>query len=187
MLDALATGDVAIITDAGTPGISDPGYELIAGAIDAGIRVIALPGANAITTALIASGLPSDSFRFYGFPPRKAGELRAYLAARADFPETLIFYESPNRLIKTLDALREVFGDRQAVVGLELTKLFEEFARGTLSELIDHFAARADSRRGHAAGARKVKIDVKAQRVRSCPYLCVFAPCETRFAFASLR
>ena len=141
LLDALASGDVAIITDAGMPGISDPGYELIAGAIDAGIRVIALPGANAITTALIASGLPSASFRFYGFPPRKAGELRAYLSARADLPETLIFYESPQRLIKTLDALREVFGDRQAVVGLELTKLFEEFARGTLSELIDHFAA----------------------------------------------
>ncbi len=141
LLDALANGDVAIITDAGTPGISDPGYELIAGAIDAGIRVIALPGANAITTALIASGLPSGSFRFYGFPPRKAGELRAYLAERADLPETLIFYESPQRLIKTLDALREVLGDRQAVVGLELTKLFEEFARGTLSELIDHFAA----------------------------------------------
>lgn len=140
LLDALASGDVAIITDAGTPGISDPGYELIAGAIEAGIRVIALPGANAITTALIASGLPSDSFRFYGFPPRKAGELRAYLAERADLPETLIFYESPQRLIKTLDAMREVFGDRQAVVGLELTKLFEEFARGSLSELSDQFA-----------------------------------------------
>lgn len=140
LLDALDAGDVAIITDAGTPGISDPGYELIAGAIDAGIRVIALPGATAITTAITASGLPSAAFRFYSFPPRKAGELRAYLADRANFPETLIFYESPNRLVKTLTAIREVYGDRQAVVGLELTKLFEEFARGTLGELINHFA-----------------------------------------------
>ena len=85
--------------------------------------------------------MPSDAFRFYGFPPRKAGELRAYLAARADLPETLIFYESPNRLDQDArrDA-REFLGDRQAVVGLELTKLFEEFARGSLSELSDHFA-----------------------------------------------
>ena len=139
LIDALAVGDVAIITDAGTPGISDPGSELIAAALETGIRVIAVPGANAITTALTASGLPSDSFRFYGFPPRKDGELRAYLAERAAFPETLIFYESPNRLVKTLGVMRDVLGDRQAVVGLELTKLFEEFARGTFSELITHF------------------------------------------------
>ncbi|MEO8394384.1 MAG: 16S rRNA (cytidine(1402)-2'-O)-methyltransferase [Chloroflexota bacterium] len=139
LLDSLAVGDVAIITDAGTPGISDPGYELIAQALEMGIRVIAIPGANAITTSLSASGLPTDSFRFYGFPPRKDGELRSYLAERAAFPETLIFYESPNRLVKTLSVMREVLGDRPAVVGLEVTKLFEEFARGTLSELIVHF------------------------------------------------
>lgn len=139
LLDFLASGDVALISDAGTPGISDPGYELIAGAIDAGVRVIALPGANAITTALSASGLPTDSFRFYGFPPRKDGELRQFLREKAAFRETLIFYESPNRLIRTLATMREVFGERQAVVGLEVSKLFEEFARGTLGELIDHF------------------------------------------------
>ncbi len=140
LLDFLASGDVAIITDAGTPGISDPGYELIAGAIDAGIRVIALPGANAITTSLSASGLPTDRYRFYGFPPRKDGELREFLREKADHPETLIFYESPNRLVKTLAVMREVFGERQAVVGLEVTKLFEEFARGTLGELVEHFS-----------------------------------------------
>jgi 16S rRNA (cytidine1402-2'-O)-methyltransferase len=139
ILEWLAGGDVAVITDAGTPGISDPGYELVAQAIAVGIRVIAVPGANAITASLSASGLSTDSFRFYGFPPRKDGELRQYLAERAAYPETLVFYESPNRLIKTLEAMRATFGDRQAVVGLEVTKLFEEFARGTLSELIDHF------------------------------------------------
>ena len=105
--------------------------------------MIALPGANAITTSLSASGLPRDTLRFYGFPPRKDGELRTYLAERADFPETLIFYESPNRLVKTLGVMREVLGDRQAVVGLEVTKLFEEFARGTFSELIAHFEREA--------------------------------------------
>ncbi|MCC6802297.1 MAG: 16S rRNA (cytidine(1402)-2'-O)-methyltransferase [Anaerolineae bacterium] len=140
LLDFLASGDVAIITDAGTPGISDPGYELIAGAIDAGVRVIALPGANAITTSLSASGLPTDSFRFYGFPPRKDSELRQFLQEKADFRETLVFYESPNRLIKTLAIMRDVWGERQAVVGLEVTKLFEEFARGTLGELVEHFS-----------------------------------------------
>ena len=139
ILEWLADGDVAAITDAGTPGISDPGYELIAQALEAGIRVIAVPGANAITTSLSASGLPTDAFRFYGFPPRKDGELRQYLAERANYAETLVFYESPNRLIKTLDAMRAAFGERQAVVGLEVTKLFEEFARGTFSELINHF------------------------------------------------
>lgn len=139
LIAALDFGDVAIITDAGTPGISDPGHEVITQALAAGIRVIALPGANAITTALIASGLPTNAFRFYGFPPRKAGELREYLRERAAYPETLIFYESPNRLLKTLAVMRDVLGDRQAAVGLELTKLFEEFARGTISELIAHF------------------------------------------------
>lgn len=140
IVDLLAAGDLAIITDAGTPGISDPGYELIAAAIESGIRVIAVPGANAITTALSASGLQTDSYRFYGFPPRKDGELRQYLGERAEYSETLIFYESPQRLVKTLGVMRDVLGNRQAVVALEVSKMFEEFARGTFSELIAHYA-----------------------------------------------
>ncbi len=140
LLDALAGGDVALITDAGTPGISDPGYELIAGAIEAGVQVIAVPGANALTAALSASGLPTDAYRFYGFPPRKDGELRQYLGERADHAETLAFYESPQRLVKTLGVIRDVLGDRQAVVALEVSKMFEEFARGSFSDLIAHFS-----------------------------------------------
>lgn len=139
ILQWLEDGDVAVITDAGTPGISDPGSELVAAALAAGVNVVAVPGANAVTTSLSASGLTTDAFRFYGFPPRKDGELRQYLAERAPYPETLVFYESPQRLIKTLSVMRDVFGDRQAVVGLEVTKMFEEFARGTFSELLEHF------------------------------------------------
>lgn len=139
ILQWLEDGDVAVITDAGTPGISDPGSELVAAALAAGVNVVAVPGANAVTTSLSASGLPTDAFRFYGFPPRKDGELRQYLSERAPYPETLVFYESPQRLIKTLGVMREVLGERQAVVGLEVTKMFEEFARGIFSELIEHF------------------------------------------------
>lgn len=141
ILQWLEDGDVAVITDAGTPGISDPGSELVAAALAAGVNVVAVPGANAVTTSLSASGLPTDAFRFYGFPPRKDGELRQYLAERAPTPETLVFYESPQRLIKTLSVMRDVLGERQAVVGLEVTKMFEEFARGTFSELIEHFTS----------------------------------------------
>lgn len=139
ILHWLDDGDVAVITDAGTPGISDPGAELVAAALAAGVNVVAVPGANAVTTSLSASGLPTDAFRFYGFPPRKDGELRQYLSERAPYPETLVFYESPQRLIKTLSVMRDVLGERQAVVGLEVTKMFEEFARGSFSELIEHF------------------------------------------------
>ncbi len=143
ILEALMHGDVALISDAGTPTISDPGYELVRAALAAGVPVVPLPGANAALTALVASGLPTDAFLYLGFPPRRASKLRAFLKQYEGLRATLIFYESPNRLVETLRAMLEVFGDRQAVVALELTKFFEGFSRAPLSELISTFEAEA--------------------------------------------
>ncbi|MDX1995983.1 MAG: 16S rRNA (cytidine(1402)-2'-O)-methyltransferase [bacterium] len=140
VMDALATGDVALVSDAGTPGISDPGYELIREAIGRGIRVEPLPGANAVLPALVGSGLPTDSFLYVGFLPRKAGALRADLEALKDEPRTLIAYESPNRLVETLEAVEAAFGsERQVCVARELSKLYEEFQRGTVRDVLAHF------------------------------------------------
>ncbi len=138
ILDALAVGDVALISDAGTPGISDPGYELIHEAIARGVTVTPLPGANAVITALVGSGLPTDSFVYLGFLPRK--KLRAYFESLADESRTMIAYESPNRLIETLEALRDAWGETRAVcVARELSKKFEEFTRGTVDEVLAHY------------------------------------------------
>lgn len=142
ILDALAVGDVALISDAGTPGISDPGYELIREAIARGITVTPLPGANAVISALVASGLPTDRFVYLGFLPRK--KLRAYLESLADESRTMIAYESPNRLVETLEALRDAWGGARAVcVARELSKKFEEFTRGTVDEVLAHYTQTA--------------------------------------------
>jgi 16S rRNA (cytidine1402-2'-O)-methyltransferase len=139
---ALAGGDVALISDAGTPGISDPGYELIAAALAQGVRVEALPGACAAVTALVASGLPTEGFVFLGFPPRKAGELRAFFAAVESEPRTLILYESPYRLVDTLQAASGVLGEeRPACVGRELSKLHEEYTRAPLGEVLAYYGS----------------------------------------------
>jgi len=128
--------DVLLVTDAGMPGISDPGYRLVAAAAQAGIRVTVLPGPSAVTAALAVSGLPSDRFCFEGFPPRRAGERARRFAELAAEPRTLIFFESPRRLAATLAALAEALGaGRPAVVCRELTKTHEEVRRGTLAEL----------------------------------------------------
>lgn len=134
-----AGGDVALISDAGTPGISDPGYELIQQAILADITVIPLPGASAALTALSGSGLPTDAFLYLGFPPRKYQALRDFLTELAPLRYTLVFYESPNRLEETLYAMVEVWGDRRGVVGRELTKFYEELRRDTLRNLISYY------------------------------------------------
>jgi 16S rRNA (cytidine1402-2'-O)-methyltransferase len=137
---ALAGGDVALISDAGTPGISDPGYELIAATLARGVRVEALPGACAAITALVASGLPTEGFVFLGFPPRKAGELRALFAVVRDETRTLILYESPYRLVDTLQAAIDVMGeDRPACVGREISKLHEEYTRAPLGEVLAYY------------------------------------------------
>ncbi len=142
ILHALSVGDVALISDAGTPGISDPGYELIREAIARGITVTPLPGANAAISALVGSGLPTDSFVYLGFLPRK--KLRAYFESLADETRTMIAYESPNRLVETLEALREAWGGgRPICVARELSKKFEEFTRGTVDEVLAHYAQTA--------------------------------------------
>lgn len=138
LIEKLQSGlSIAQVSDAGMPSISDPGKELVAAAIQANLPVVPLPGANAATTALIASGLAPQPFMFYGFLPRKASVQKAELTKLAEQQQTVIFYESPYRVAKTLTAIQAIFGDRQAVLARELTKLHEEFIRGNLSELID--------------------------------------------------
>ncbi|MBI5670109.1 MAG: 16S rRNA (cytidine(1402)-2'-O)-methyltransferase [Chloroflexi bacterium] len=139
IFEALATGDVALVSDAGTPGISDPGYELIGAAIRRGARVEPLPGANALLPALVGSGLPTDSFIYLGFLPRKPKALLELLTDLADEPRTLVAYDSPNRLTDTLAAIQQALGDRPVCVARELSKKFEEFRRGTASEVLVHF------------------------------------------------
>lgn len=143
LLAELTAGrDVLLVTDAGMPGVSDPGYRLIAGATAAGIRVTVLPGPSAVTTALVISGLPSDRFVFEGFPPRRSGERARRFADLAAERRTLIFFESPRRLGTTLAELAAAFGgDRRAAVCRELTKTHEEVIRGTLSSLAADLAA----------------------------------------------
>ncbi len=141
IFDALESGDVALISDAGTPGISDPGYELIHAAIMRGITVTPLPGANAALTALIGSGLNTATFLFIGFPPRKQKLRRELLERLAHVPRTLIFYESPNRLTDLLTDIQAVLASRPVVVARELTKIYEEFQRGTAADLLARYTA----------------------------------------------
>jgi 16S rRNA (cytidine1402-2'-O)-methyltransferase len=146
LLELLADGqDVLVVTDAGMPSVSDPGYRLVAAAVEAGIVVTSLPGPSAVTTALALSGLPVDRFCFEGFLPRKAGERARAVTALAAEQRTLVFFEAPHRLAESLAALAEGFGaDRRAAVCRELTKTYEEVRRGTLAELAEW--ARGDVR-----------------------------------------
>jgi 16S rRNA (cytidine1402-2'-O)-methyltransferase len=139
LLDELRAGrDVLVITDAGLPGVSDPGYRLVTAAIEAAVPVTVVPGPSAVTTALVISGLPSDRFCFEGFLPRKAGERSARLASLAEEPRTMVFFEAPHRLGAALEAMAAAFGpDRPAAVCRELTKTYEEVRRGPLGELAE--------------------------------------------------
>lgn len=149
LIAALEQGQsVALISDAGTPLVSDPGYRLVGEAIERGIRVVPIPGPSAPLAALTASGLPSDTFLFAGFLPAKTGQRQTRLEELKAVPATLIFFESPRRLAETLGAMAEVLGGtRQAAIGRELTKTFEEMRPGTLAELAAHYAA-ADTPKG---------------------------------------
>lgn len=140
LIAALEAGrSVALVSDAGTPLVSDPGYRLVERARAAGLRVVPLPGPSAVLAALTASGLPSDAFLFAGFLPVKDGARRARLEELCAVPATLIFFESPRRLADALTAMAEMLGPRPAVVCRELTKTFEEFRAGPLAELAAHY------------------------------------------------
>ncbi|ATB47875.1 16S rRNA (cytidine(1402)-2'-O)-methyltransferase [Corallococcus macrosporus] len=144
ILDRMGEGeDCALVTDAGSPAISDPGEKLVAEALERGFTVVPVPGPTALVAALSASGLPTGRFHFLGFLPRKGAERRAMLEEVAQLSATLVLYESPRRLSETLPDLLDAWGNRRACVARELTKLHEEFARGTLSELAERYAAEA--------------------------------------------
>lgn len=133
----LAEGkNVALVTDAGTPGISDPGYRAVKLASERGVEVLPVPGPSAAVAALSVSGLPTSGFVFLGFPPRTQKALGEFLARVKDYPETLVFYESPNRVEKTLRVMLDTLGDRNISLGREITKLYEETIRGSISEVI---------------------------------------------------
>jgi 16S rRNA (cytidine1402-2'-O)-methyltransferase len=137
---------IAVVSDAGTPGINDPGFRLVNEAVRRGVRVVPVPGAVALIAALVSSGLPTDQFYFGGFLPARTTTRRARLAEVRSLSSTLIFYEAPHRLAQALADAREILGERQAAVARELTKLHEEIARGPLSELAQRFSSETATR-----------------------------------------
>ncbi len=139
LLSTLQQKDVALVSEAGMPGLSDPGYELIEAAIARGIPVVPVPGPSALITALVVSGLPTDSFLFLGFLPRRQKERRHLLASVARERHTLVAFEAPHRLRASLADLKDVLGDRRIALARELTKMYEEVWRGSVSQALDHF------------------------------------------------
>lgn len=141
VIAALAEGDVALVSEAGMPGLSDPGYELIAAALDQGVSLVPLPGPTALTAALSVAGISGDRFIFLGFLPRGANARYDLLASLVGSPFALVCYEAPHRLVDTLTDLERLFGERPIAVTGELTKMYEEVRRGTAGELLSHFRA----------------------------------------------
>ena len=143
LIQKIEAGDTAaLISDAGTPGIADPGFRLIQEALRRNVRLEALPGAAAFLTALVLSGLPMNRFVFEGFAPIKSGARKKWLESLKNETRTVVFYESPHRVLKTLEAMLEVFGDVPVVVARELTKKFEELKRGPVSGVLEHFSSK---------------------------------------------
>ena len=140
ILQALGDGDVALVSDAGTPGISDPGLDLVRAATEEGYPVVSIPGPSAVTAALAVSGLPTDTFLFLGFLPRRKSAKQVLLNSVSGLPYTLVIFESPHRMRKTLADLLAALGDRPMAAMREATKLYEEVFRGTISQCLDYFA-----------------------------------------------
>ena len=171
LLERLKQGDVALVSEAGTPGIRDPGRELVQAAIQEGVNVVPLPGPSAIPTALAAAGLPSDEFLFVGFLPRRRKERRQYLQRVAGEPYTTVAFEAPHRLRASLEDMVATLGaDRPVVVCRELTKMYEEIYHGTLSEAMSHFQTPRGEFTLVIAGAEPVKkrADVLSQNLLDC-------------------
>ena len=139
VIETLSSGDIALVSDAGTPGLNDPGYLLVKAAFEAGHTVSPIPGPSAPIAALVSSGLPTDKFLYLGYLPRKSGERVKVLESIKELPFTLIFFETPHRITDSFKDLLSVLGDRQVAVAGELTKLYEEIFRGTVSETIEQF------------------------------------------------
>lgn len=140
-LEALSQGDVALVSSAGTPSVADPGFELVRAAIEAGIEVDVLPGASSVITAYVGAALPSSGFTFMGFLPRQRSDRRARLREVATYPYAIVLYEAPHRLISTLEDIQLELGDRQMVTARELTKLHQEYVRGSVDEQLDRYRA----------------------------------------------
>jgi len=140
LLKSFTEGDIALVSDAGMPGINDPGYDLIQAAIENDIEVVPIPGPSAIPTALAVSGLTAEQFVHLGFLPRKTGQRRKLLASVADHPRSIVAFESPHRLLSALKDIQAVLGERRLVICREMTKLHEEIWRGIAGEAIEHFA-----------------------------------------------
>ena len=139
LLNYLEKEDLALVSEAGTPGLSDPGYELIVAAIERGISVVPIPGASAVITALVVSGLPTDQFLYLGFLPRRKGQRQRLLSSIVDEPRTIVAFETPHRIREALSDIEEILGDRRLSVCRELTKVHEEIFRGRVSQAREHF------------------------------------------------
>jgi len=142
LLDALEAGDVALISEAGTPGVSDPGYRIVRAAVEAGLPVVPVPGPSALVAAVAASGLPVERFLFLGFLPRTAKARRDLLREVRDVPAALVLFEAPHRIVRSLEDMVELLGDRPVAIGRELTKVHEEVWRGSLARAFQEFQAR---------------------------------------------
>src|SRR6266404_419101 len=168
LIDLLAGGtNLAVVSDAGTPGISDPGFRLVRLAIARELSVVPVPGPSALITALVASGLPTDEFFFGGFLPARSGARQARLKALRSIPSTLIFYEAPHRLAATLSDAYEILGERQAVVARELTKLHEEIRHGLLGELAMHYGVEEENN-GDALACVVIVIATEKETIGIC-------------------
>ena len=168
IIGRLSEGDMALVSDAGMPGISDPGYELVAAAVERGFNVVPIPGPSAIVAALAVSGLPTDRFCYLGFLPNRKTPRRKFLEQIVTEKSTLIFYEAPHRVIESLTDMREMFGDRRIAVCREMTKIHQEIFRGSISEALKHFTQPRGEFTivvaGHAAQPEEISMDdIKAK------------------------